>query len=189
MSADFAAERSNMVDTQVRPQDVPDLAIQDAMRAAPRESLVPAGKSWAAYADAEVEYAPGRFMLRPRDVAKLLHGLHAHAGETVLAIAAPYAALVLETMGLNVTRQDGADLRTVAGQWPLIISEGAVTTVPDSWLAALAPGGRLIVIERAGRTGVATVYLRTPTGFARRPLFDCAAALLPGFEPEASFVF
>ena len=73
MSADLAALRSNMVDSQVRPNDVPDLAIQDAMRKVPREDLVPAAKRSLAYADAELEYAPGRWLLRPRDVAKLLN--------------------------------------------------------------------------------------------------------------------
>ena len=81
MTADFTAERNAMVDCQVRPQDVTSLAIQDAMRSVPRERLVPAGKVFAAYADAEVEYAPGRYLLRPRDVAKLLQSLHPRAGE------------------------------------------------------------------------------------------------------------
>ena len=36
MSVDFAAARLNMLDSQVRTNDVPDLAIQDAMAAAPR---------------------------------------------------------------------------------------------------------------------------------------------------------
>jgi hypothetical protein len=59
MPADAATERSIMVDSQVRPNDVPDLAIQDAMRALPREDLLPPEKRFLAYADAQVEYAPG----------------------------------------------------------------------------------------------------------------------------------
>ena len=53
MSADFSAARTTMVDSQVRTQDVTDLAIQDAMRQVPREAFVPAGKAWLAYADAD----------------------------------------------------------------------------------------------------------------------------------------
>src|SRR5271168_3714729 len=160
MSADFAAERTIMVDSQVRPQDVTDLAIQDAMRSVPREAVVPPGKAWLAYADAEVEYAPGRWLLRPRDVAKLLQGLRPKAGERALAIAAPYAAAVMTQMGLSVTRLDGPDLKMVAGEWPLIVCEGAVSEVPGSWSAALAPGGRLGVVRRAGPTGQALICLR-----------------------------
>jgi protein-L-isoaspartate(D-aspartate) O-methyltransferase len=190
MSVDFAAEREIMVDSQVRPQDVTDLAIQDAMRTVRRESLVPAGKAWLAYADAEVEYAPGRWMLRPRDVAKLLQGLHPRAGERALAIAAPYAAAVLEAMGLAVTRHDGADLAAVAGRWPLIVCEGAVAKAPESWLAALEVGGRLGVIESHGPAGRALIYLRAESGaVGARPLFDCAPPILPGFEAKTGFVF
>jgi protein-L-isoaspartate(D-aspartate) O-methyltransferase len=191
MSADYAAKREIMVDSQVRPQDVTDLAIQDAMRAVRREAVLPPAKANLAYADTEIEYAPGRWLLSPRDVAKLLQGLRPKAGETALAIAAPYAAAVLEAMGLTVTRLDGPDLTTatVAGQWPLIVCEGAVTRAPRAWIDALAPGGRLGVVERNGPAGRAMIYLRSTAGAGSRPLFDCAPPLMAGFEPEPGFVF
>jgi protein-L-isoaspartate(D-aspartate) O-methyltransferase len=189
MNADFATERTIMVDSQVRPQDVTDLAIQDAMRAVPREAVAPPGKAWLAYADAEVEYAPGRWLLRPRDVAKLLQGLRPKAGERALAIAAPYAAAVMTQMGLSVTRHDGPDLKAVAGEWPLIVCEGAVSEVPEPWLAALAPGGRLGVARRVGPTGQALIYLRSEAGVGSRPLFDCTPPIMAGFEPDRRFVF
>ena len=69
--ADLAAARLNMVESQVRTQDVTDVRIQDAMRAIARETFVPSGKAYLAYADLEVEYAPGRWLLKPRDVSKL----------------------------------------------------------------------------------------------------------------------
>ena len=63
---DFSAARLNMVDSQVRTNDVTDLHVQDAMRVIPRESLLPPGKAYLAYADAEVPYAPRRpWLLRP----------------------------------------------------------------------------------------------------------------------------
>ena len=72
MTFDFAAARQIMVDTQVRVNDVTDLTIQTAMRQVPREAFCPEGHVHMAYADAEVAYAPGRWLLRPRDAAKLL---------------------------------------------------------------------------------------------------------------------
>src|SRR5438552_18334670 len=92
MSADLAAARTSMVESQVRTADVTDLTIVDAIRAAPREALVPAGKIWLAYADAEVEYAPGRWLLKPRDIAKLLQAVRPRAGGRALALAGPYGA-------------------------------------------------------------------------------------------------
>lgn len=189
MSADFAAARATMVDTQVRPQDVTDLSIQDAMSIVPREALVPPARLPWAYADSEVEYAPGRWLLSPRDVAKLLQGLRPKAGESALAIAAPYAAAVLEAIGLRVTRLDGADLTPPAGQWPLVVCEGAVSRTPESWLAAIAPGGRLGVVERQGSAGHAVIHVRSDAGMGSRPLFDAAPPVMAGFEAEPGFVF
>ncbi|MDP1619082.1 protein-L-isoaspartate O-methyltransferase [Phenylobacterium sp.] len=187
---DFSAARLNMVDSQVRTNDVTDLRVQDAMRVIPRESLVPPGKAYLAYADAEVEYAPGRWMLAPRDVAKLLHALQIQPGERALAIAAPYGAAVLEHAGLSVTRLEDEDLKTPpAGEFDVIICEGAVARAPESWTAALAPGGRLAVVERAGPVGKATIYARTETGLARREIFDATPRYLAGFEPEQGFAF
>ena len=189
MTLDFAAARLNMIDSQVRTNDVPDLAVQDAMAHAPRERFCPEGKAYLAYADAEVEYAPGRWMLSPRDAAKLLQGVHGKPGETVLAIAAPYVAALLERMGLTVTRHDGADLRAVTGQYDLVVCEGVVSEVPASWLAAIAPAGRLAVVERRGAIGRAMLYLRGGHDLGSRPLFDCGAPMMAGFEAEKGFVF
>ncbi len=189
MSADALTERNNMVDSQVRPNDVPDLAIQDAMRAISREALLPPEKRHLGYADAQVEYAPGRWMLSPREVAKLLHALKPRPGEAALAIAAPYAAAVMEAMGLAVTRMDGDDLTTISGAWPLIVCEGAVARAPAEWLAALAPEGRLGLIEAKGPTGRATLYLRSNQSVGGRALFDCTSPVMAGFAAEPGFVF
>lgn len=190
MTADFTAARANMVESQVRTADVTDLALTDVIRTAPRESLLPAAKAFAAYADAEVEYAPGRWLMRPRDISKLLQNLRPKAGERALAIAAPYAALVLEGMGLTVERLDEGDLRAVSGSgYDLIVSEGAVAKAPEAWTAALKLGGRLGVVERTGPAGRATVYVRADDGISGRPVFDSAPPYLQGFEPAEGFAF
>lgn len=190
MSADFAAARQNMVESQVRTSDVTDLALQDAMRVTPREALLPAARAYAAYADAEVEYAPGRWLLKPRDVAKLLQALRPQAGEKALAIAAPYAAAVLEAMGLTVARLDEGDLRRApGGDYDLIVCEGAVARAPEAWTTALALGGRLGVVERDGPAGKAMVYVRAEDGVGARSVFDASPPHLAGFEPVHGFAF
>jgi protein-L-isoaspartate(D-aspartate) O-methyltransferase len=190
MAADFAAARENMVESQVRTADVTDLTITDAIRGVARETLLPAGKAAGAYADTEVEYAPGLFLMRPRDVAKLLQHLSPKPGERALAIAAPYAAAVLEKMGLTVTRLDGEDLMAVnGGPYDLIISEGAVSATPEAWTGVLALHGRLGIVERTGPVGRAMTYVRSDDGVGGRSVFDSAAPLLPGFAPKAAFAF
>lgn len=178
-----------MVDSQVRTQDVTDLAIQDAMRRVPREAFVPAGKTWLAYADAEVEYAPGRWMLRPRDVAKLIQALKPRAGERALAIAAPYAAAVLEAMGLEVSGRDAGDASPIEAVFDLVICEGAVAKAPAAWLDAVAVEGRLGVVERDGPVGHAMLFLRSPGGVGARALFDSTPPVLAGFEARPGFDF
>lgn len=188
MASDFTLARLNMVESQIRTADVTDLPLQDVLRVAPRESVVPADKEHLAYADAEVEYAPGRWLLRPRDIGKLLQALRPREGERALAIAAPYAALVLEGMGLTVERLDGDDLRSPAGQnYDLIVCEGAIDAAPGSWTDALSVAGRLGVVERTGPVGHAVIYRRGEDGIGRRSVFDSTPPVLAGFETRSSF--
>jgi protein-L-isoaspartate(D-aspartate) O-methyltransferase len=188
---DFTPQRQTMVDSQVRPNDVTMLTIQVAMRAVPRERLCPAGRAYLAYADAEVEYAPGRFLMRPREAAKMLQAVRPMSGERALAIAAPYAALVLGAMGLEVARRDDNDLAApIEGAYDVIVCEGAVEGAPpQTWLNALAPEGRLAVVVRDGRVGALRLYQRGADGIGWRGVFDAAPPVLPGFEAKASFVF
>lgn len=187
---DLAAARSNMVDSQVRTADVTDLRIQDAMLAVAREDFAPQGKAYLAYTDTALEYAPGRFLLKPRDVAKLLQAVKPVVGEKVLAIAAPYAAALLSNIGAEVTRHDGEDLRSLpGGAYDLIVVEGAVGRAPEAWLAALAQGGRLALVERDGPVGKACLYVRNADGVGRRILFDATPPILAGFEISAGFAF
>lgn len=183
--ADYAAARLNMVESQVRTQDVTDVRIHDAMRALARESFVPADKAYLAYADMEVEYAPGRWLLKPRDVSKLIQVLRPMPGERALAIAAPYAAAVIEQLGVTVTLAD-ADAQ-VDGEYDIIVCEGAVDRAPDAWIKALAPHGRLGVVERVGPVGKACIYVRGDHGVGRREEFDAFPPVLAGFEAKPGF--
>ena len=189
MSLDYATAREIMVDSQMRTHDVTNVALLQALGQVARERFVPAGRGHLAYADTEIEYAPGRWMLRPRDISKLLQNLAPQRGEAALAIAAPYAAAVLEVMGLVVTRVETPDLAVPAGTFDVIVCEGAVSKVPQAWLAALNVRGRLGVVERNGPVGRAMLYLRTADQVAPRVVFDSTPPILAGFEAHAGFVF
>lgn len=185
---DYAAARLNMVESQVRTQDVTDVRIHDAMRAIPRERFVPEAKGHLAYTDIEVEYAPGRWLLKPRDVAKLLHALRPMPGERALAIAAPYAAAVIEELGAEVVRIEAGEALP-AGPFDVVVCEGAVSRAPEAWTAVLAPNGRLGVVERDGPVGKACLYVHTAEGVGRRDLFDAFPPVLSGFEARHGFAF
>lgn len=206
---DHAAARKIMVDSQVRVNDVTDRSLQAALLAVPRERFVPADRAFSAYAEAEVEIAGGRRLMLARDLSKLLMALEPRAGETALALAGPYAAAVLARLGLTVTAQEsdqavadvvapvlveeGVSLAVAPLSQPavtgvdLIVSEAAVPGRPDAWIAALAPGGRLTVVERDGAGGRAVLYLKNEHGVSRRDLFDAAPPVLAELRPEPTF--
>ena len=213
MTLDFRTARVNMVENQVRTNDVTDLPIQDAMRVVRRERFCAPGKAYLAYAEADVEYAPGLYLMQPREVSKLLQAIYPLEGETALAIAAPYAAALMAWMGLTVTLRlpEGTDvakmvealddprITVVAGSlqdlggpelFDVVLSEGAVAKAPPSWLDAVQNGGRLGVVERTGPVGRARLYLRGEDGLiSGREVFDASPHVLPGFTPQAAFAF
>jgi len=209
---DFHAARQNMVESQVRVNDVTDSNLQIAMRHIERERLCAPSQGAIAYGEVEPVIAPGRVLMKPRDISKLLQAIEPVPGETALAIAAPYAGAVLAWAGLKVTAQE-ADPRAMAVVEPylkalgvatavedlkapaakpvdVIVVEGAVAELPAAWLKALKPGGRLGVVLKDGYVGRARVYLRLENGgFSEREVFDSAPATLPGFGRTPAFEF
>lgn len=206
---DFSAARKVMVDSQVRVNDVTDRGLQAALLTVQREKFCAADKAWAAYAEVEVDIANGRKLMMARDVAKLLQALQPCAGETALAIAAPYAAAVLAAMGAKVTAQESdqavldvvaeglsqagvasvnAPLSQPSGQdYDIIVSEVGVAVKPEAWIAALKVGGRLAVVERSGPAGKAVLYVRGRDGLSRRELFDSNPEIVAEMTPEPAF--
>jgi protein-L-isoaspartate(D-aspartate) O-methyltransferase len=213
MTNTFGTARENMVQNQVRTNDVTDLDVQDAMRAVARERFCPPGRDFLAYAEAVVEYAPGWFLMEPREVSKMLQALRPRAGEKALAICAPYAAAVMAQIGLDVTlvtpkgepeaavtkALEGTGVKIAAGDpktagaggvYQVLICEGAVETAPEAWLKAIDLGGRLGVVEGTGPVGKACLYVRGDDGLvARRDVFDATPPIMPGFASAPSFAF
>ncbi len=206
---DVTAARKIMVDSQVRVNDVTDRALQAAMLTVPRERFCAADRTHAAYAELEVEIAGDRRLMQARDVGKLMQALDAREGETVLAIAAPYAGAVLAQMGLTVTAQE-ADAAVMAVVEPALAEAGVTTTVahfdapagsgfdiliceaavvrrPDAWIEALRVGGRMVLVERSGPGGKAVLYVRGREGVSRRELFDAAPPMLADLAPAPVF--
>lgn len=73
--------------------------------------------------------------------------------------------------------------------YDVILIEGAVDFVPQTLLAQLKDGGRLVAIEGQGNMGVAHIYMKEDGVVSRRGVFNAAVKLLPGFNHVAEFVF
>src|SRR5260221_14375661 len=106
LMSDFSTARQNMVDCQVRPSDVTDLRIIDAMLAVPREVFVPERQRALAYLDLDLDVSEGgsarRFLIKPAVVAKMLQAADIKSTDSVLVAgcATGYnAALVAKLAG------------------------------------------------------------------------------------------
>jgi protein-L-isoaspartate(D-aspartate) O-methyltransferase len=107
--SDFSTARQKMVDGQVRPSDVTDSRIIDAMLAIPREAFVPQAQRSLAYLDLDIDVSEGgpnkRFLLRPAVTAKLLQAADIKATDDVLVAgcASGYLAALAATLARRVT--------------------------------------------------------------------------------------
>ena len=107
--SDFSTARRNMVDCQVRPSDVTDLRIIDAMLAVPREIFVPERQRALAYLDLDVEVSEGssvrRFLIKPAVIAKMLQAADIKDADRVLVAGCGtgYAAALVAKLTGQVT--------------------------------------------------------------------------------------
>jgi protein-L-isoaspartate(D-aspartate) O-methyltransferase len=215
---DFARARSIMVEGQVRTNDVTDAGLLHALRRIPRELFAPEPLKALAYSDLELEVAPGRKLLRPRELAKLLQAVAPRRGEKCLEIAGAtgYGAAVLAGCGgIATLLEPAADLAATAraaldqagfaqvrlaaqrlvegsaggGPYDAIILNGSAEFVPQAWLDQLAEGGRLGVIVRNGPAGSARIYTKSGGATSYRIAFDASAALVPELVGKRAFVF
>lgn len=212
---DFELSRVNMVESQVRINDVTDPRLIHAMRATPRESFVSKSHQASAYADMLVPSAEGRWLLCPRDFSKLVNVCAIRPEDRVLDIGSGsgYSAAILARLAASVValEQDEtakalgdclaaagvAGIEIVAGPlkngapgkapFDVIFVGGAVEDVPAAWLAQLAEGGRLAVPVSEGGVTRARIYTASGGKAAWRAPFDMSAPVLPGLENAPEF--
>jgi protein-L-isoaspartate(D-aspartate) O-methyltransferase len=216
--SDFTALRRTMVDGQVRPNDVADTRIHAAMLAVPRERFVPTAKRAYAYAETPVEVAPRRFMLDPRNLARLVQLADIKATDRVLDVGCTtgYSSAILGRIAASVIAlEQDADLVRLASEalpavgasnvtvvqgglvegdkghapYDAILINGAVESVPDSLFAQLAEGGRLVTVIQQNAAGRATLFVKENSRIGSRPDFDAGVPMLAGFRKAVGFVF
>jgi len=214
--SDFKTARFNMIEAQIRTNDVTDVRIHAALDAVARERFVPASRRALAYADVPVEIAPGRYLLDPRSFAKALQLARVTAGDRVLDVGSGtgYSAAVLGRLAANVVAlEQDADLVRAAvglladmpnvqvtqgaliegfpagGLYDVILVNGAVEAEPTTLLSQLEEGGRLVAFLQTGAQGRAMLYLKEHGQIGHRADFDANVPLLAGFKKRLGFVF
>jgi len=213
---DFAARRTQMVDTQVRPSDVTKFPIIDAMLSVPREAFVPDALVEAAYVGETIEIASGRVLLEPRTLAKMLDALDIQREELVLdvgvglgyssavigsiaeavvavesdpALAEEAQRLLVETGADGVAVHAGPLAQGAAEFAPfdVICVQGGVETVPDALVDQLKEGGRMACLFMDGALGVVRVGYKHNGALSWRFAFNATAPVLKGFEKTREF--
>lgn len=208
---DFAAAREAMVENQLRPQGVTDLAVLDAMASIERERFLPAHTRPLAYVDRAVAMGDGRFLAAPSVLGQLLTGMIPNPGERALVVGSGtgYSAAVLAHVGLDVVAlESSAELARTArelgvetAEGPLdagwkkgapydhILIDGAVEYIPEPIVAQLGEGGRLgtALVDR----GITRLIVGRKAGgaFGYLSVGDAGTPALPGFTRPRAFTF
>ena len=115
--SDFETQRLNMVESQVRTNDVTDRRIIAAMMDLPREEFMPSAVRSLAYMDHDVNVRtasgdlPARAMLSPMVVAKRIQLAAVEDGDLVLDVgcATGYSTAILARLGESVVGLEGDD--------------------------------------------------------------------------------
>src|SRR6202051_5221047 len=107
--SDFSTARQKMVDGQVRPSDVTDIRIIDAMLEVLREAFVPQNQRAMAYLDLDLDVSEGgsakRFLIKPVVTARMLQAAEIKDTDKVLVVgcATGYTAAVAAKFAAQVT--------------------------------------------------------------------------------------
>jgi protein-L-isoaspartate(D-aspartate) O-methyltransferase len=213
---DFATRRRLMVDSQVRPSDVTEFPIIEAMLTIPREVFVPRDRAEAAYMSDHVDIGGGRVLLDPRVFAKMLEVLDLSNADFVLDVGAGYgyssavisriaeavvaleddADRALEMAGLLTEHQaDNVVLHEAPltegapehGPYDAMLIEGGVETVPEALLDQLKEGGRIAACFMDGALGTVRLGRKIDGVVSWRFAFNATAPLLPGFDVARDF--
>lgn len=213
---DFAARRTMMVDTQVRPNDVTKFPVIEAMLTISREDFVPASRRAVAYSGENLDIGKGRVLLEPRTLAKMVDALDIQPTEMVLDLGCGYgysAAVIARMAEAVVAIEDDEELVSEAetrlaeagifnvavlsarlsegapaqGPYDVVLIEGAVEDIPEAIVGQLKEGGRIAALFLEGKLGVVRLGYKLNDRINWRYAFNANAPLLPGFARERGF--
>jgi protein-L-isoaspartate(D-aspartate) O-methyltransferase len=218
MSLNVELARHNMVEQQVRPWEVLDSRVLEALTAIRREDFVPAAYRNLAFADLGLPLAHGEFMMKPVVEGRVLQAVAPTRAESVLEVgtgsgfltaclarlAASVHSVELHADFADAARihlrdarvanatievADAVDAFTAPEQYDVIVVTGAVYALPQRWRDWVRPGGRLFAIIGESPVQRAMLYTRGVDGqWGEEGLFETDLPYLTHAAPPRRFV-
>jgi protein-L-isoaspartate(D-aspartate) O-methyltransferase len=171
---DFEHARFNMIEQQIRPWDVLDPDVLNALRCVKRELFVRPEHQTLAFSEVQLPIGCGQAMLEPKIEAKALQAVGVRPGDSILEIGSGsgYMAALLAERGewvrtieiepqlarfaadnlanndidnVIVEEGDGSAGWEVRAPYDIIMVSAAVREVPQALLDQLKVGGRMFV--------------------------------------------
>jgi protein-L-isoaspartate(D-aspartate) O-methyltransferase len=209
---DFEQARFNMVEQQIRPWEVLDQDVLDALMLIKRERFVAPAQQALAFAEVELPIGGGQTMLEPAIEAKVMQAVRLKSTDSVLEIGAgsgfmaallatraewvrtleidpALARLAQDNLARNevdnviVEQADGANGWPERAPYDVIVASGGVETIPQAWLDQLKVGGRLFAFVGTAPMMCARLVTRTgETDYSEETLFE---TLVPALRLSA----
>jgi protein-L-isoaspartate(D-aspartate) O-methyltransferase len=217
MSLNIDLARHNMVEQQVRPWDVLDSRVLEALTAIRREDFVPPACRNLAFADLCLPLGHDEVMLKPVVEGRLLQAVSPARTDSVLEIGTGsgfFTACLARLAGEVLSVEQHADLADTARtrlhaanvrnakvqvaeavreldpgrQFDVMIVTGAVHALPQHWRGWIKPGGRLLAIVGTSPAQRATLFTRTDDDvWDEQTLFETDIAYLNHAAPPRRF--
>lgn len=188
-AAEFAAQRAEMVEWQLRRRGIRDQRVLEAMATVPRELFVPEHYRRRAYADSALPIGHGQTISQPWIVAAICQALALEGSERVLEIGtgSGYSAAVLAMLADEVITVERVEDLAIAARRLLaeigiskvevVVGDGSVglpdrapyeavavhataPSPPPTLIEQLAPGGRLVIPIATDAADMLTVFRR-----------------------------
>jgi protein-L-isoaspartate(D-aspartate) O-methyltransferase len=215
-ATDYAKARENMVEQQVRPWDVLDGRVLEALSSLPREAFVPPAYRALAYADLPVPIGHGELMLKPVVEGRMLQSLALLPTDDVLEVGTgsgfvtaclgrlardvvsveihadlaetAHARLVEHELDANVRIEvaDALQYRTER-RFDAICVSAAVDEIPAQFAQWLRPGGRLFIVQGRAPAMRAVLVRNEVDGKRIESLFETVLPYLVGAAPIPEF--
>lgn len=219
MNSRVPAVQHLMIETQIRPNEVNDPAVLEALVRFPRADFVLPAYTGLACADTQLPVGCDQMMLSPLQEARFLQALQLKPDETVLELGTGsgyftamlsqlakqvisveyYAELTAEAeRRLSACAVTNVSLHTgdAANRWDIderldaIVMTAAYQQIPEFYLQQLKIGGRLIAVE--GQPPAMTVKQITRTAereWQTRGVFETDIPYMIHAEPAPAFEF